>query len=362
MRHVNRIRGFVAATSAATAFGLAPAARADQLKVVVTLPDLAYLAREIGGDKVDVTTLVKGYQDPHYVEAKPSLMKSVNDADLFVEIGMQLELWTDRVFEGANNPKVKPGQPGHVFASDNVPRLEVPKVLTRAQGDLHPFGNPHIWLDPLNMKIMATNVADGLKRVDPTNTAFYDDRCKALRDKLDRALFGDALVDLLKGETLDRLARQGKLYEFLEGHDYKGSKLITKLGGWLKQAEPLRGQKIVHFHASWIYFDERFGLSISNYIEDKPGIPTSAKHKEELIRQMKDEKIKIVECTNYYEPSTAKAICNDTGAALVILPNCTEGVPEASDYVKFISYLIENLRKSIGAPAASETSAPAGQR
>jgi len=161
-----------------------------KLRVVTTLSDLASIAREIGGEHVEVKSLISGGQEPHTAVPKPSLMAAVNKADLFVEVGLELELWAERVLEGAHNPRVLEGQPGFVRASDGVSTLEVPRVLTRAEGGVHPQGNPHIWLDPLNGIKIAENITEGLKRVDPEHAEKYESNLTAFKERIWKALYG----------------------------------------------------------------------------------------------------------------------------------------------------------------------------
>ncbi len=196
-------------------FVTAPEASAE-VRVVTTITDLAWAAREVGGNHVRVRVLCSGNEDPHFVAPTPSLVAAVGDADLFVEIGLSLEIWSERLLDGAGNPGVRPGAPGYVLASQGVATLERPVTLSRSQGDLHPEGNPHIWLDPLAMKKIASNIAEGLVRVDPEHAADYRDRSVALGDRIDRALYGDVLVDLLGSALLDRLVRGGQLDTYLD--------------------------------------------------------------------------------------------------------------------------------------------------
>ncbi len=327
------------------------------INVVTTLPDLKSIAEIIGGDKVKVKALSLGYQDPHYVTPKPSLMAAVNKADLFVEIGLDLELWTERVLDGARNPKVRKGQRGHVYASKGVARLEIPQAISRAAGDLHPQGNPHIWLDPLNAKVMAANIAEGLKRVAPAQASYFDDRLKAFEKAVDERLFGKVLVTLLGGRILTRLTRQGKLIEFLEAKEFRGEKLIGKLGGWLGEARKFRGQKIITFHQAWVYFANRFGVVVANTIEEKPGIPPSAKRRDLLIQQARSENIRVIAVGTYYDTSVPEAMAEATGAKLLVLPIMTEGVKDVTDYFGLFDYLIgrlvqafEEAKKERGSP------------
>lgn len=338
-----------AITLAGASQGAAPPAK---VRVVTTLPDLGSIAREVGGNRVEVVSLARGYEDPHYVTPTPSLMREVNRADLFVEVGLSLEIWTERVLDGAGNPGVRPGAPGHVYASDGVPRKEIPKVVTRAEGDLHPEGNPHIWLDPLLAKRIARNIADGLARVRPDAAGEFEEGYRAFARRIDEALFGrDLIEEVFKGKAdlLIRLLEKGTLFPFLEEKEHpKGRKLIRRLGGWLGAAESLRGKKIVFFHQSWVYFADRFGLEIAGYVEEKPGIAPSARHRDEIVRLIREEGIRAIAIAPYYDDSIPRAIARETGCAVVVLPTITGGVKEATDYFTLLDTIIGRLGEVYG--------------
>ena len=318
------------------------------IRVVTTLPDLASIAGYVGGNLVQVEALSQGYQDPHYVTPKPSLMASVNRADLFLEIGLNLEIWTERVLDGARNGKVRIGRPGHVYTSVGVPLRQRPTIISRSEGDLHPQGNPHIWLDPLNGKLIAANIVAGLGRIAPRKKEkeFFNARGKDFDRLIDEKLFGRELVRLLGGSILTRLARKGELITFLEQKEFGGEKLINKLGGWLGESQVFHGEKILTYHLTWVYFAERFGLEVANTIEEKPGIPPSARRKERLIQQVRMEKIRVIFVSTFYDQAIPQAIAEATGARMVILPIMTGGVKEATDYFALFDYLIGNLREA----------------
>ncbi len=215
---------------------------ASPVKVVTTLTSYAAIAREVAGDRAVVTSIAVGDENPHYVQPKPSFVPMLSQADVFVTTGLDLELWVPALLDKANNPKVTEGGPGYVAAYTGIDLLDVPTSYSRAQGDIHVFGNPHIWTDPINAVIIARNILTGLKRVDPTDAAYFAAREKDFEDRLFRALYGEELVKLLGGSALFDLDRQGKLFEFLGAHKYQGTPLSTRLGGWLKQAIlPRRG-------------------------------------------------------------------------------------------------------------------------
>ncbi|RME04696.1 MAG: zinc ABC transporter substrate-binding protein [Planctomycetota bacterium] len=328
----------------------------ERLLVVTTLPDLASIAQEVGGEKVQAVPLAKGYQDPHYVIPSLKLMSVANKADLFVEIGLQLELWSEKVLDGARNPKIRPGQKGYVLASQGVRLMEIPKVLSRSGGDLHPYGNPHIWIDPLNAKIIAKNITSGLIRVSPENENYFHKRLKQFQRKISIAMYGRKLVALFGPSILDKLYKKKRLIPFLKKKKLSprlqkrlGAKsLFELLGGWVKTSLAFRGKKIVFYHQSWIYFAQRFGLKIRGYVEEKPGISPSQAHRQYMIKLIQEENIPVIAVTNYYDDTIPRLLAKETGAKVVILPAMTGGVPAAKNYFRFMDYLLETLAKAYG--------------
>lgn len=311
------------------------------LEVVATLGVLASLTREVGAAHVHVETLSDPRQDPHYVEPKPTLMQRARSADLFVEVGLQLELWADKVASGSGNPHIQTGQPGRVIASAGVQTLELPAVLSREWGDVHPYGNPHIWLDPLNAKTMAGNIAAALQKVDPAHGDEYGKNLAALEQRIDVALFGEELVKQVGGRQLGRLARQGRLNEYLERE-----KLTDALGGWLREAMPLRGRSIVTYHKTSAYLADRFGLTVPIEIEEKPGIPPSARHRDRVLEVMKEQKVKTILQEVFYERSAGDYLSGKTGAHVVVVPIDVGEAVDIPDYFGLIDKVLGDLVRS----------------
>jgi len=338
----------IAAVAALLAGGGAAADETRKLRVVATLPDVGSIAEAVGGDHVAVTTLARGYEDPHYVTPTPALMTAVSNADLFLEVGLSLEIWSERVLDGARNAKVRPGADGHAYVSRGVPLLEIPVEVTRAGGDLHPEGNPHVWLDPLNGILMARNVRDALIRVAPDRKAAFEKRCADFERRLYERLYGDELVKLLGGPLLAKLDRAEKLLDVLAAKKLEGRPLLERLGGLTKRAEAFRGRKIVFYHRSWPYFAKRFGLEVAGHVEDKPGIAPTAAHRDEIEARIRAEEIPVVAMTSYYPKKYPEAIAEATGAKLVVLPNSTGGVEGAGDYLEFLTVLVDRLAKAYG--------------
>jgi len=312
-------------------------------KVVTTLPFLASITREVAGDLVTVDALADPRWDPHTVEPRPTLMAKAREADVFVEVGLQLELWAEKVVSGSGNTAIQSGQPGRIIASTGVQTLELPQTLSREWGDVHPYGNPHIWLDPLNAKDIAANIAAGLARVDPAHAADYTAGAERFSARIDQALFGADLVDEVGGAKLTRLARQGRLHDYLEARG-----LADRIGGWLAKAASLRGQAIVTYHKTMIYFTERFGLTIPVEIEEKPGIPPSARHRDHVVDVIEAQHVHAILEEVYYDRTAADYLAAQTGAMVVITSiDVGEAVGNA-DYFALIDHLIDGLLAAAG--------------
>ncbi len=254
-------------------------------------------------------------------------MQKTRQADLFIENGFSLELWADQVANGSGNTKIFRGTPGRIVAGNGIAALEIPTVLTREMGDIHPQGNPHVWLDPLLAKVEAGNIAEALKAVDPAGAAYYDSRKADFSRRIDNALFGPELLKLVGIQKLTRLTWSGELHTFLESNKIGGQPLSAKAGGWLQAAEPLRGIKAFEFHRVWVYFARLFGIRLVGTIEEKPGIPPGPQHLLQITERIKSEKIPLIMVDNFYDPGQPNSISRQTGAKVVILPNQVEGEP-----------------------------------
>jgi zinc/manganese transport system substrate-binding protein len=332
----NAITVFVlAATAIAPVTGLAAP---KKVQVVTTLGVLAGIAREVGGDRVTATSLAKPNQDPHTLVAKPTYKVLAKNADLFVELGLGLDIWGSAVTDASGNPNIQTGQKGRVIATEGITTRELPATLSKAWGDIHPYGNPHVWLDPVNIKQVAANIAAGLTLVDPDGKDAYAANLKALDTRIDDALYGHALVEEYGASKLERLSRRNELIDYLKSkHTY------DKLGGWLKKAEPLRGLKIITYHKTWVYFCERFGLEIRGEIEEKPGIPPSQDYLAQLIQKVKSEQIKVIFIDTIYPTKDGEFIAAKTGARIVASPIDLGGAPGTDDYVSLINTLLDRI-------------------
>jgi len=339
------LRALTLVAGAVLIAGSAPARAADKPKVACTLSTIESLVHEIGGDKVEAFSLSAGDQDPHFVSPTPSLMKKVREADLLLEIGMQLELWADEVANGSGNPRIFKGAKGRIALSTGIPKLEVPDTLSRAQGDIHPEGNPHLWLDPVRAKMMAANVAAALKTVDPEDGATFDARLKDFQARVDKAFFGDPLLEIVGSKKLSRLALDGKLGEFLDANDYNGKKLSELAGGWLAKAKPLRGSKVLEFHKVWVYLASSYGFSLVGTIEEKPGIAPGPRHVKDTVDLVKREGVKQIFVDNFYDAAVPERIARDGGARVDLLPNQVGGEKGVDDYFKLMDHILDKVTR-----------------
>jgi zinc/manganese transport system substrate-binding protein len=311
MKSSRRIALIILAALLAT---ISPAGAQSKLNVVATTEDLAAIAREVGGDRITVDSIAKGYQDPHFVEAKPSFILKLQKADVLILVGRDLEIgWLPPLIQQSRNSKVQVGASGYLDASLKARILEVPQgQVTRAEGDVHPLGNPHYWLDPENGKIIAQEIFNTLVQLRPTDREYYQQR---LNDFVGRL-----------GEAQKR---------------------------WTAMMAPYKGTKVVTYHRSFPNFAERFGLDIVDYVEPKPGIPPTPQHTLDLINLMKRSNVKLVLVEPYFDLKTPNAIGRETGAQVLVMPPSVGGAKEAtSDYFKLFDYdldLLVNAIKKTGA-------------
>jgi len=296
--------GFV--LTALVAAAAVPSARVAPatLRIVTTTQDLASLASEVGGDKVTVVALAKGYQDPHFVDAKPSFITEVARADVLIVVGRELEIgWLPPLINSSRNAKIQVGANGYLDASQNVKILELPTgQITRAMGDVHPLGNPHYWLDPDNGRQIAKSIRDKFSELQPADKAFFAQRYDA---------FDKRLADAQKK--------------------------------WDAQMAPYKGAKIVTYHRSWPNFMERFGLDVMGYVEPKPGIPPSPSHTIDLIGEMKRQGVKLIVVEPYFDLKTPQSIVNAIGGQVLVMAPSVGGVKEATDYIQLFEYDVNLL-------------------
>jgi zinc/manganese transport system substrate-binding protein len=313
------------------------------LHVVTTLPDYAYVAREVGGDRITVEHIVQGIQDPHNIRPKPSFIQMIKRADMLVGTGLDLEMWLPTVIDKSGNRKIRSGEKGFVAVSEGISLIEVPKVLSMIEGDVHTQGNPHLTCSPVNICQIARNITTGLIKNDPDGKAIYEKNMKEFQHKIHVHLCGEELVNLFGGHSLCRMARQDKLIDFLERNKLQDEPLIEKLGGWMKKMLPMRGAEIVTFHKNWSYLMKIFGLGVPMYIEPKPGIPPSAKHVNDLIAMMRERNIGVLFCANYFDERKIRTIAERVGAEAIIVPLYVGGAEGLDDYVVLMNFWTDRL-------------------
>ena len=326
-----------------------------KLKVVTTTSDLRSVVEAVGGDKVEVSSLGTGREDPHFIDAKPSCMVLAHDADLWVRIGMELEIgYENLVIDGSRNTKIRVGSPGHLDASEGVIRLEVPTgKVDRSMGDVHPQGNPHYWLDPLNVRIVAKNVAARLTKLRPNYEAYFNERLKAFLARLDGGMFGSTLMAAAAtatgsadqaGAKLWALLLKGQLDDFVKEH---GGDSV--LGGWFGTMHPFRGVKILTYHRSWSYFANRFGLDVVAELEPKPGIEPSPAHLSELVEKIASDKVRFLLMEPFYSRQAPDWLAAKTGIAVVDVANSVGGQPEATDYISLMDLIVKRCASACSA-------------
>jgi zinc/manganese transport system substrate-binding protein len=289
---------------------LAGAAASAQgtLNVMTTTEDLASIAREVGGDRVTVESIARGYQDPHFVEAKPSFILKLQKAGLLVAVGRDLEIgWLPPLIQQSRNARIQAGAEGYLDASQRATVLDIPTgQITRAMGDVHPLGNPHYWLDPENGKRIAQAIAERLSQLRGNDRAYFTARLADFSARMDAA--------------------QKR---------------------WLDMMAPYKGTKVVTYHNSFSNFAQRFGLNVIGYVEPRPGIPPAPQHTLNLMREMKQQNVKLVLVEPYFDLKTPNAIGRQTGAEVLVMPPSVGGVKEVTDYIKLFDYNINLLTEAI---------------
>lgn len=271
------------------------------VRVVTTLPDLADFARQIGGDKVTVDHIVRGDQNPHFVEVKPSYMMKLKSADVFLMIGMELEMWAPQIIDGSRNARLDV-----VNLSKSIHKLEVPDKVDASQGDVHRYGNPHYWLDPRNVRAIVNEIVASLIKSSPADEQFFRTNAEAFLKKLD-----------------------------------------TKITEWEDAMRPLKGAKLITFHKSWSYFAAWLGLDVVDQVEPKPGIQPSPGHTAQLIQKVRAGNIKAIVVEPFYDASAPQQIARSTSATVLRLPTSVGGVDEARDYISMMDYNIRTLVEAL---------------
>jgi zinc/manganese transport system substrate-binding protein len=282
-------------------------AKAGAIKVVTTTTDMKSITELIGGNKVSVTSIATGYQNPHFVDPKPSYIIGLSNADLFVTVGLDLETgWSPQLLTSARNSKIQKGSPGYVDASEGVGLLQVPSSLNRGEGDIHIYGNPHYWLDPLNGKVIGRNIANGLERLDPGNKTFYETNLNSFFNRID-----------------------------------------VKMKEWQAKMAPFRGAKIIAYHNEWVYFEKRFGLQVVDFMEPKPGIPPSPSQLVKVIKEVQANNIKVIVSSPYFTTSSSDVVAKQTGVKELTLATSTGAFPAIKTYFDLFDYDIDKITEAL---------------
>ena len=282
------------------------ASSAQVIHVVTTTQDTRSIAELIGGNKVEVFAIATGYQNPHFVDPKPSYITKLTQANLYVTLGLDLESgWSPSLLSSSRNTKIQKGSPGYVDASVGVSLLQVPSTINRAEGDIHVFGNPHYWLDPLNGKVIARNICNGLERISPENKAFFESNLKAFNDQID-----------------------------------------ARMKSWNALMAGFKGSKVIAYHNEWCYFENRFGLQIVDFLEPKPGIPPTPSQLVKIINEVKTNNIKVIITSPYFTSSSSDVVSKQTGAKTLVLATSVGAFETIKNYYDLFDY---NLKLLTGA-------------
>ncbi len=280
---------------------------AAQVNVVTTLPDLASITRHIGGDKVEAFAIAKGYQNPHFVDPKPSYIVKLSRADMFVTVGLDLEIgWAPQLVQSSRNNKIQRGSRGYVDASEGISLLQVPATTSREEGDIHIYGNPHYWLDPVRGKQIAETIHDHLVEISPENEAEFTQNLETFKQRIDQ-----------------------------------------KMEEWQQKMAPYQGTEIIAYHNEWVYFEERFGLQIVDFLEPKPGIPPTPSQLVSVINKVKNNNIHVLINSPYFSSKSPEVVARNTGIEIVKLATMTGGYDEIGDYFELFDYNINSLVEAL---------------
>ncbi|MEW5799332.1 MAG: metal ABC transporter substrate-binding protein [Bacteroidota bacterium] len=278
-----------------------------QIKIVTTIPDLKSIAESVGGEYVDAFSIATGYQNPHFVDPKPSYILKLSKTDLFITVGLDLEIgWVPPLLNSSRNAKIQKGGEGYVDASTNVPLLQIPSGVNRAEGDIHIYGNPHYWLDPLNGKIIARTICTALIQSDPAHRMQFESNLKKFNDAID-----------------------------------------TKMKEWNAMLKAMRGTKVIAYHNEWPYFEQRFGLKIVDFLEPKPGIPPTPSQLAKIINTMKRENIRIIINSPYFTSESADLVARNTGGTVVTLATSVGAYPTIKTYTDLFDYNVQQILSAV---------------
>jgi ABC-type Zn uptake system ZnuABC Zn-binding protein ZnuA len=317
------------------------------LNVVATVSELGSLVREIGGDHVEITVFAKGTEDAHFVEAKPSFVKILSRADVFIQIGMGMEIgWAPSLLQQARNRHLVPGAPGYINASTVIAPLQVASgAVDRSMGDVHPEGNPHYLLDPVQGLKVAQLIRDRLSELRPSHKVDFEARYATFHRHLGAGLVGEALATKYDVEKLALLADHDKLDTFLASQGELGL-----LGGWLGRMQAYKGTRVVVDHNQWVYFTQRFGLTVTGLMEPKPGLPPTTRHLRALIQTMRTQDVKLILLGAYFDPRHAQFLAQHTAAKVVNMAHQVGARPQTDDYFGMMDYNIQQIQTALTPP------------
>lgn len=279
---------------------------AGTIHIVATTQDMKSIAEIIGGNKVEVFAIATGYQNPHFVDPKPSFIIKLSNADLFITLGLDLESgWSPSLLMSSKNKRIQKGSDGYVDASIGVNLMQIPSSINRAEGDIHAFGNPHYWLDPLNGKVIARNICNGLVRISPQNKDYFEANLREFNNRID-----------------------------------------SKIKEWYAAISPFKGSKLIAYHNEWCYFENRFGLKIVDFMEPKPGIPPTPSQLVKIIKEVKENNIKVIITSPYFKASSSEVVSKQTGAKTLELATSVGANESIKNYFDLFD---NNIRLLVGA-------------
>jgi zinc/manganese transport system substrate-binding protein len=339
----------LAATTASLALLGARGAHADgeKIKVKVSLGVFGAIAREVGGDAIDVEVLTRPTDDPHDVTATPQLIESLKKADIFVVNGIGLETWAEKSVDESKNEKIKKGQPGYCCITDGLAILDVPAAGTVVTNEEHAYGNPHMYMEPLVGHTYAKNLEAALGRISPDKVDAWERNREIFDKKLYEAVFGAELVEVMGGgERLEKLCRQGKLDDFLKKNKFKDKPLSDLLGGLLKKAAPLKGMKFISYHDSVNYFSRTYGCDFLMTLEPKSGVAPPPKHLEEVARVAQKENVKVVFVTTCEPVKVAQDFAARIGAKVAVVPSDV-GAEDTKDFIGFETLIVDRALAAV---------------
>ncbi len=330
-----------------------------RLHVLTTTTDLREIARAVGGERVEVESLLKGPEDPHFLSVKPSFVRRAHAADLFVKTGMDLEIGYEvPIVRDARNPRIQPGEKGHLDASVGVERLDVPEgPVDRSMGDVHPHGNPHYLTDPVQAKVVAASIADAMAALDPPGADGYRSRAKGFSARLDEAMFGAALLREAPARRLERMLAEGTLGAWIAER-----KLESAVGGWAALMLPHSGAPVAEYHATFTYLCHRFHLEPVARLEPKPGIPPTPRHLEGVVSTMKSRGARVVLRCPFQPAETVESVAGRAGGRALLLAHEPAALGEdGQDYVAFVDANVRALAAALRGSGGGEAGGSGGR-